>query len=339
MRRTGAFPVAKTKGGNASGRRLQVDYMTRTERVQAAVNGADVDRLPVCFWHHFQPEGSGRAMAEATLRFFDDEFALDIAKVMPDLPYPFPKKSISSLEDWRLIEPIDPIRSRYFRERAESIGILRDSLGFDTPVIMTVFSPLAEAMYAARDREQFLAHLREHPVVIHEVLATIAENLAAHMRDVIDAGADGIFFALQGCSRTIMTEQQYREFGRPYDLMALRGASGGWLNILHVHGEKDLMFDQCLDYPVQVLNWSDRIAGPSLREARVKTSKCLMGGWNEFGALSNGPEEQIEAEAKDALGQTGGRKFILANGCSVPDETDHRWLEIARAVVEELPVN
>ena len=57
------------------------------------------------------------------------------------------------------------------------------------------------------------SHLREHPVVIHEALATIAENLAAHMRDVIDAGADGIFFALQGCSRTIMTEQQYRSSG------------------------------------------------------------------------------------------------------------------------------
>ena len=331
--------MAKTKGGNASGRRLQVDYMTRTERVQAAVKGAEVDRVPICFWHHFQPEGSGRAMAEATLRFFDDEFALDIAKVMPDLAYPFPKKSISSIDDWRLIEPIDAMRSRYFRERAESVGILRDALGFDTPVIMTVFSPLAEAMYAARDREQFLAHLREHPVVIHEALATIAENLAAHMRDVIDAGADGIFFALQGCSRTILNEQQYREFGRPYDLMALRGASSGWLNVLHVHGEKDLMFDQSLDYPVQVLSWSDRIAGPSLREARVKTSKCLMGGWNEFGALSQGPEEQIIAEAKDALTQTGGRKFILANGCSVPDDTDHRWLEIARAVVEELPVS
>jgi uroporphyrinogen decarboxylase len=330
--------VAKTKAGNASGRRLQVDYMTRTERVQAAVNGAEVDRVPVCFWHHFQPEGSGRAMAEATLRFFDDEFALDIAKVMPDLPYPFPKKSISSVGDWRLIEPIDLVRSRYIRERAESIAILRESLGFDTPVIMTVFSPLAEAMYAAHDRDQFLAHLREHPVVIHEALATIAENLAAHMRDVIDAGADGIFFALQGCSRSIMSEQQYREFGRPYDLMALRGTSSGWLNILHIHGEKDLMFDQVLDYPVQVLSWSDRIAGPSLREARVKTSKCLMGGWNEFGALSQGPEEQIEAEARDALAQTGGRKFILANGCSVPDDTDHRWLEIARAVVEELPV-
>ena len=231
-----------------------------------------------------------------------------------------------------------PSALAYFRERAEAVALLRDSLGFDTPVIMTVFSPLAEAMYAAKDREQFLADTQEHPTVIHETLATIAENLAAHIRDIIDAGADGVFFSIQGCSREIMSEQQYREFGRPYDLMALRGGSSGWLNILHVHGNRDLLFDQVLDYPVQVLSWSDRIAGPSLREARVMTSKCLMGGWNEFGALSQGPEEQILAEAKDALAQTGGRKFILANGCSVPDETDHRWLETARAIVNDLPL-
>jgi uroporphyrinogen decarboxylase len=330
--------VAKTKNGKSTGRRLQVDYMTRTERVRAAVNGGEVDRVPVCFWHHFQPEGSGRAMAEATLQFFDEEFDLDIAKVMPDLPYPFPKKSISSINDWRLFEPIDPIRSRFFRERVETVGLLRDALGFDTPVVMTLFNPLAEVMYAARDREQFLAHLQECPAVIHETLATIAGNLEEHIRDIINAGADGVFFALQGCTRTILTEQQYREFGRPYDLIALRGAAHGWLNIVHVHGDKDLMFDQALDYPVQVLSWSDRLAGPSLREARVKTSKCLMGGWHEFGALYKGPEEQIAAEARDALAQTGGRKFILANGCSVPDDTDHRWLEAARAIVEDLPV-
>jgi uroporphyrinogen decarboxylase len=281
--------------------------MTRTERVEAAVNGAEVDRVPVMFWHHFQPEGSGRAMANATLQFFDEEFDLDIAKVMPDIPYPFPHKSVASVDDWRLIEPIDPLRSRYFQERAEAVALLRNALGYETPIVMTVFSPLAEAMYAARD--------------------------------IIAAGADGLFFALQGCTRAIMTEQQYREFGRPYDLMALRGASSGWLNILHIHGERDLMFDQALDYPVQVLSWSDRIAGPSLREARVMTSKCLMGGWNEFGALHKGPREQIEAEAKDAIAQTGGRKFILANGCSVPDDTDPHWLEEARAIAEDLPVS
>ena len=109
--------------------------------------------------------------------------------------------------------------------------------------------------------------------------------------------------------------------------------------MLHIHGERDLYFDQVLDYPVQVLSWSDRIAGPSLREARGMTSKCLMGGWNEFGALSNGPHEKILEEAHDAIAQTAGRRFILANGCSVPDDTDPKWLHAARDVAEVLELD
>ncbi len=330
--------MATESSGRASNP-LRFEEMTRTERVMAAVNGEPVDRVPVCFWHHFQPAGSGRALAEATLRFFDETFDLDIAKLMPDLPYPFPHHAVQTVDDWRLIEPIDRERSRFYTQRNEAVQALRDELGYDTPIIVTLFSPLAEAMYAASDRGRFLAHCQEAPTVVHEALSTIAENLRAHIREVIDAGADGVFFALQGCSTEIMPETQYREFGRPYDLIALQGAVNGWLNVLHVHGERNLMFDQVLDYPVQVLSWSDRLAGPSLREARVTTSKCLMGGWHEFGALSNGPEDQILAEARDAIAQTGGRKFILANGCSVPDETDERWLLAAREIVDQLEVS
>lgn len=316
-----------------------VEEMTKTERVMAAVSGEEVDRIPVCFWHHFRPEGSGRRLADATFDFFDSAFDLDILKIMPDIPYPFPRRSIRKPEEWRLIEPIDAERSHYFHQRAQAIQLLRDMVGFDTPVIMTVFSPLAEAMYFAESRETFLEHATKNPTLIHEALAAIAGNLRSHIQDCIDAGADGVYFALQGSTAAVMSKEQYREFGRPYDLFALQGAVDGWLNVLHIHGDTDLHFNEVLDYPVQALSWSDRIAGPSLREARTMTTKCLMGGWNEFGALSNGPVEQIRDEAEDAIRQTGGRKFILANGCSVPDDTDEQWLQAARAIAEELEID
>lgn len=328
--------ASRTGSRLVSSARPRFDEMTRTERVTAAVRGEPVDRLPICFWHHFEPEGSGRRLAEATLRFFDETFDLDIVKLMPDLPYPFPKRSIHVPNDWQLLEPIDRERSRFFSQRAEAVQVLRDELGYDTPIIATVFGPLTEALYFVADPTRFLAHAQEAPTRVHEGLSVIAENLRAHIRDVISAGADGIFFALQGCSTTFMPQAQYREFGRPYDLLALQGALDGWLNVLHVHGEQNLMFDLMLDYPVQVLSWSDRLAGPSLREARGMTSKCLMGGWHEFGPLSNGPVERILEEAVDAVAQTGGRKLILANGCSVPDDTDDRWLHAAREVVDQL---
>lgn len=310
--------------------------MTKTERLMATVRGEPVDRLPICFWHHFKPEGSGRKLADATLDFFVNSFDLDIVKVMPDIPYPFPHGAIEKVEDWRLLEPIDIEHSRYVTQRVEAVRLLRELLGPDTPIVMTVFSPLAELMYFAKEKTVALDHAKQSPAIIHEALQCIANNLRRQNAAVIEAGADGVFFALQGCTRTMMSEELYREIGRPYDLIALSGAANGWLNILHVHGDSELMFDAVLDYPTQVLNWSDRLAGPSLREARTKTSKCLMGGWHEFGALSNGPANAIFDEAVDAVAQTNGRRFILANGCSVPDDTDEEWLGVARDVVEQL---
>lgn len=304
----------------------------------AAVHGDEVDRVPVCFWRHFQPEGSGRKLAQATLDFFDHRFDLDILKIMPDIPYPFPRHSIREVDDWRLIEPIDAGRSRFFTQRATTIRAMRDEVGYEAPIIMTVFNPLGEALHFAESSEVFLRHASEHPAVVHEALGILADNLRAHIKDCIDAGADGVFFALQGCSRETMTPEQYRELGRPYDIAALRGAIDGWLNVLHIHGGRALFFEDMLDYPVPVLSWSDRLAGPSLREARAMTNKCLMGGWHEFGALSNGPVEKIREEAEDAIRQTGGRKFILANGCSVPDDTDERWLVEARQIAAELAI-
>jgi uroporphyrinogen decarboxylase len=317
---------------------IQYAEMTRTARVRAALRGDEVDRIPVAFWHHFQPEGSGRRQAELTLQFFDDQFDLDICKVMPDIPYPFPRKAIREVGDWRLLEPLDLKRSPFVQQRLRTIEHLRDELGDDTPIVVTVFSPLTEALYFAADHETFFRHLEESPAVVHAALDTIAQNLADAMELYLVAGADGVFFSLQGALSEDqpggLGEARYREFGKPYDLRALRGASDGWLNILHVHGDGGLLIDTILDYPCPVLNWSDRLTGLSLREVRAKTDKCLMGGWHEFGPLSNGPLDGIRAEAEDAIAQTGGRKFILANGCSVPDDTPNGWLEAARDIAE-----
>jgi hypothetical protein len=39
---------------------------------------------------------------------------------------------------------------------------------------------------------------------------------------------------------------------------------------------------------------------------------------------------------KDAVAQVGGERFILANGCSVPDDVDPRNLVMARGLLDRL---
>lgn len=308
--------------------------MSKRERVEAALQGTDPDRPPVAFWHHFRPRGSARALAEATLNFFG-RYDLDIYKIMPDLPYPFPHDSIRHLDQWHLLAPIATDAGNFGRQ-VDTVWRLRAVLGPEIPLIATLFSPLTEAIYYA-GAERFRAHLEEDPTTIHGALAVITENLSRLAGALIEAGADGIFFSEQGAGNGLLSREQFAEFGRPYGLTVLGACREGWLNILHAHAEHDLLIDELLRYPVPVLSWSDRYTGISLRQVRERAPELtVMGGWHERGAIVNGSAEAIAAEMRDALAQTGGRKLILAPGCSVPDDCPDQWLQAARAAVETL---
>src|SRR5262245_1022250 len=310
--------------------------MTKMERVRAAVRGEPVDRVPFCFWHHFKPRARPEAMARYTLDFFGG-FDLDIFKVMPDIPYPFPDDSIRRAEDWYLLARADPYDSNFGR-MIEAVEILRDELLDEAPILLTVFSPYT---YAARfaGRDAIKRHLQENPVDVHAGLQVIARNLAHFCEAAIEAGADGVFLAVQGAGDNQLSAAEYGEFARPYELDVLRSCQGGWLTTLHVHAAAGLDIGPFLAYPAPVLSWSDRLTGISLKTVRQQApDRCLMGGIGERGPIVDGTEKQLEAEMRDALEQLGGgRRFILANGCSGPDDTPDERLRTARSIVDRLP--
>lgn len=312
--------------------------MQAGERVRAALAGAPVDRVPFVFWHHFRPEGSGERLAQLTKEFFHDKFDLDIIKIMPDLPYPEPGRGITAAELRDL--PRLGLETPIFQEQLICIRSLRTQLGPDYPIILTIFSPLTYALrWIGRDR--IVEAARQDPQAFEQGLPIIAENLRGLLAAAIDAGASGIFFSCMGATNQHLTREEYARLGRPYDLQALAGTSKGWLNIVHVHADPDqegdeIYFEDFLAYPVQVMSWSDRLTGPDLREALSLTDKCLMGGLAERGPLTHGTEIEIKNEILGAVAQTRGRRLILANGCSIPDDNPENWLHAARRLVEEL---
>lgn len=315
-----------------------MNKMTPNERVHAALNGEAVDRVPLCFWHHFRPQGSGLKLAKATRDFFHNTFQLDIVKIMPDLPYPDPETPLIDAEQLRMLPRLEP-DTPIFQEQLLCIKTLRSQIG-DDPLILTLFSPFT---YALRfmGKAQGIAAIRRDPEPFVEGLGTIASNLRHLMEAAIDAGASGIFFSCMGATNTDLTPDEYADLARPYDLQALAGASKGWLNIVHVHADPDqagdeIHFNLFTDYPVSAISWSDRLTGPSLSEALTMTDKCLMGGLDERGHLTHGSVTELENEILSALGQTRGLRLILANGCSIPDDTPETWLHTARKLVDTL---
>jgi uroporphyrinogen decarboxylase len=104
--------------------------------------------------------------------------------------------------------------------------------------------------------------------------------------------------------------------------------------IVHGHGEKGAHFNLFERYDCNALSWEDRSGGPSLAEARVRTSKCLVGGVDHHMAQHGSPQA-VYAQARQAIEVTGGTGFILAPGCTFLERTPpENMLALKRASID-----
>jgi uroporphyrinogen decarboxylase len=308
--------------------------MQARERLQAVLRGDPVDRPPLALWHHFRSSRTPAELAQATVDFFG-RLELDIFKVMPDLPYPEPEGGLSEAAAWRDL-PLLPDDSGRLAEIAETVALVRQARP-DAAIVQTVFSPLATAIRLVGGRDRLADHLEEDARAVHQGLAVIADNLARLGAACIRRGADGMYFATAGQADGLFDARTYASIGRPYDLQALAGCGAGWLNVVHMHGGAQLNWDWAADYPAQVFSWSDRQTGVPLAEvAQRLPARTVMGGIDEFGAIMRGDMDAVAAEMHDAVRQMGGRRLILAGGCSVPDEIDEAHLAATRRLVDQL---
>ena len=100
--------------------------------------------------------------------------------------------------------------------------------------------------------------------------------------------------------------------------MVLDGAKGAELNILHLHGDK-FYLDLFYNWPARAIQYSVAATGIPFRKVRQDYRGVLMGGIDEirFKELtSERMREQIRIARTEA-----GPKWILAPGCSVPNDT------------------
>ena len=100
----------------------------------------------------------------------------------------------------------------------------------------------------------------------------------------------------------------------------------------HIHGQ-DIMFDVVADYPVQIVNWHDRDAGVSIAEGLKQIQGAASGGVSRWTLYQEDPAAAT-AEARDALQQSGGSRFLLGTGCVAMTNTPLRNIRALRQAVE-----
>lgn len=303
----------------------------KRERLQQLFAGNEPDRPPVAFWHHFYPDGNGGQLARYTYQFYR-QFDADFAKIMPDIPYTLPDNSIQRDIDWEYVAPI-AMDSGNVAQYILAAEATRKLLGPDAPLLVTIFSPLAWLQYWVGLSN--VADLERFPLAkVHRALSITAENLFNLSRKLLSVGVDGIYYSVWGSD--LLSAEVYKEFGRPYDLMALEGARGAEFNILHVHGAQGLKLELYQDFPLKVVSWSSLDTGITLTQGKaLLNGKIPMGGWSERGdhLLSENPTDLIADEAKAAKRELGN-SLILAPGCSLPDNVSAATLRAMRTAAE-----
>jgi uroporphyrinogen decarboxylase len=203
------------------------------------------------------------------------------------------------------------------------------------PIFQTVFSPSTTAIKLRGPAA--LDDMRQQPELIKAGLEVITEVTIAFALAVIRAGADGVFFATQGASRQVMTEDEYQEFGVPYDTRVLQAVRNeGKINLIHVHGD-DVYWELAATYPVDMINWHDRTTYPSLTQAKERFKGVLVGGI-ERTEISTGRPDEAAAQAKDAVMQTGGRRHVVAPSCVIPTNTPDANIRAVINAVQAAPV-
>jgi uroporphyrinogen decarboxylase len=231
--------------------------------------------------------------------------------------------------DWRRLRPLEPDEG-VLGEQLRALRLIRDALAGEAYFIQTIFSPLSNAKYLVGNQpEPVRQSISDNPDALKSALDVITATFRTYVQATLEAGAAGIFFATTGwASAGTLDEEAYKRFGREYDLRVLEAAGGAPFNVLHNCGQ-GIYFDLLADYPVRAISWAATLPGnPTLAEGKERTTRAVMGGVNEK-TLPDDTPERVADEVRAAIESTGGRRVLVAPGCSIPPRTPEANLRAA----------
>lgn len=321
---------------------------SKRKRLENTISGEAPDRVPVALWRHWPGDDQdAQALAAAHLKWQQD-YDWDVLKVGPASSYSvvdwgvkdewvghiegtreYLHRPIQQPEDWDTLQPLDPNQGM-LATQLEALRLVKAAVGDTVPILTTIFAPLSQAKHLA-DNEPMLSHMRSQPELFRQGQETIVESTLRFIEAAKKMGIDGIFYAIQHARYPLLSREEYEIWGRPYDHQILNAVQDCWLNMVHLHST-DVMFDLVAEYPVQLLNWHDRETGISLADGLPQIKGAASGGIDHWTLHQESPEN-TQAEAKDAIEQTNGRRLLLGTGCVAMTTTPLRNIRALRESV------
>ena len=324
--------------------------MEQRERVLAALGGQPVDRVPLALWkHHHRQSQTAEGLARATVTFYR-QYRPDLLVLTPspfylaeawgadvrsfsddDIPPYMAGAFVARATDWRGL-PEPEVKDSSLRREIDALRQVRVELGPDVPLIVPLSSPLTTADLLSNGR--IVADLRSFSEDVRSGLGVIASVTRAFAQACLEAGADGCLLTKKAPSGDALRSREHRDFGQRFDLEILDALASCAIRILFLEGERPPL-DLADRYPVQAVCWETWRAAPSIASARRQVRCGLMGGINPM-TFVGGSVEDVRAQVRTALDQTGGWHLVLAPTGPLPPRSRKDLVAAVHRAIREV---
>lgn len=324
-------------------RRWHATSSEHRKRFESALRGDPIDRQPVSAWQHYpgleyDVEALSSAIAASVLKH-----DWDWVKINPRGVYyaevwgaefdhddygggEIPRLKRHAWESVGELAGVEPrAASPVLAEQVELVRQLRLLLP-DRPLLYTVFSPLSVLyqglglpLYAGGGVFGVQPSVRIDEVwgadsaLLHGVLEAITATLVEFTADLLEAGADGLFYAVTGTPHPLLSADRewFATFSTPYDQRVLHAAAQG-VRVLHTCGPNSHP-EWFVDWPVDALHWDSFATGnPALGDLPV-----VSGGGVDHRLFDGEHDDLLIEQAAAAVRGAAGRGYLLSPTCTV----------------------
>ncbi len=329
-----------------------MEKYSHRERIMMILNGEKPDRHAASMWRHFfHMEHNVDGLVEAML-YFQKRFDWDFMKINPRADFHIEdwgfkqewshnefkkhKKTyfpVSKVEDWEKIKPLS-INAPILAEHLLAVSKIRKGSDKELPLLMTIFTPLAIAGRFVEDNQMLADHLHDHPEKVIPALEAITKTFKEYVTELRNAGADGIFFATtQWGSSNLISFDDYKKFGIPYDLEVINAAGTDAINIFHICDSNNFL-NELVDYDYQskMYSWeSDHPTNlPIDKSLGILNNKIAVAGVDDKGWLLHSDPVEIGYQIDKLKDSAPANKLIIGPGCAIPPEIPMENLQAIR---------
>lgn len=324
--------------------------MTSLERVSAALQHKEIDRVPVyplinsisrkyCGIDYPTWSQDADLCAESIIRATED-IGVDVIVTLQDLSveaadfgqkvdYPpddaahpdIHNRILKDIDDYAKVQPVDPRKTPRMAGQLKICDTLVKRKGKEMPIVSFVFGPLG-VLSMMRGQSELFLDCYDDPDAMHLALRAITDTLKDYCKAILETGVHAIMFDTLFASQSIMKKDMWVELEGGYikelaDFVHSQGA----MVMIHNCGAGiyfDVQIEAMKPEAISFLYPPDDCA--DFAETKKKYGDvtgligCVTPSW-----LLSASREDVLAECRlemDAM--AGGGGFILATGCEYP---------------------